>query len=206
MGAPRHAAHRQSSARPLEDDDLSGCPAAPWVLDGPIDGETFRIYAEKVLVPTLQPGDIVIMDNLGSHKGKAMRQLIRSAGPSFSSCPNTLLTSTRSNRSLPSLNICCADAPPAPLRPSPPDDRAHDRPGWPRHQPGGRRIVRMTTYSHLDFVPGCSCPLDPTCAINLAEEHRGETCFGAFQCPVGHRCVVPGCAPYLPTKTTPHLN
>ena len=53
---------------------------APWVLDGPIDGETFRIYVEKVLVPTLQPGEIVIMDNLGSHKGKAVRQLIRSAG------------------------------------------------------------------------------------------------------------------------------
>jgi transposase len=53
---------------------------APWVLDGPIDGETFRTYLEKVLVPTLKPGDIVIMDNLGSHKGKALRQLIRSAG------------------------------------------------------------------------------------------------------------------------------
>jgi transposase len=53
---------------------------APWLLDGPIDGETFRIYVEKVLVPALKPGDIVIMDNLGSHKGKAVRQLIRSAG------------------------------------------------------------------------------------------------------------------------------
>jgi transposase len=53
---------------------------APWVLDGPIDGESFRTYVEKVLVPTLQPGDIVIMDNLGSHKGKAVRELIRSAG------------------------------------------------------------------------------------------------------------------------------
>ncbi len=53
---------------------------APWLLDGPIDGETFRVYVEKVLVPTLKPGDIVIMDNLGSHRGKAVRQLIRSAG------------------------------------------------------------------------------------------------------------------------------
>jgi transposase len=50
---------------------------APWVLDGPIDSETFRIYVEKVLVPTLKPEDIVIMDNLGSHKCKAVRQLIR---------------------------------------------------------------------------------------------------------------------------------
>jgi len=52
---------------------------APWVLEGPIDGESFRTYVARVLVPTLKPGDIVIMDNLGSHKGKAVRQLIRSA-------------------------------------------------------------------------------------------------------------------------------
>jgi len=53
---------------------------APWLLDGPINGERFRTYVEKVLVPTLKPGDIVIMDNLGSHKGKAVRQAIRAAG------------------------------------------------------------------------------------------------------------------------------
>ena len=53
---------------------------APWLLDGPIDGESFQIYVEKVLVPTLRPGDIVIMDNLGSHKSKAVRRLIRAAG------------------------------------------------------------------------------------------------------------------------------
>jgi transposase len=53
---------------------------APWLLEGPIDGESFRTYIERVLVPTLREGDIVIMDNLGSHKGKAVRQLIRSAG------------------------------------------------------------------------------------------------------------------------------
>src|SRR5260370_34014771 len=53
---------------------------APWVLDGPIDGESFRTYFEKVLVPTLKPDDIVIIDNLGSHKGKVVRPLIRSAG------------------------------------------------------------------------------------------------------------------------------
>ena len=53
---------------------------APWLLEGPIDGESFRTYVEKVLLPTLREGDIVIMDNLGSHKGKAVRALIRSAG------------------------------------------------------------------------------------------------------------------------------
>ena len=53
---------------------------APWLLEGPIDGESFRIYVANVLVPTLRPDDIVIIDNLGSHKGKAVRQLIRAAG------------------------------------------------------------------------------------------------------------------------------
>jgi transposase len=53
---------------------------APWFIQGPIDGESFRLYVEKVLLPTLRPGDIVILDNLGSHKGKAVRQLIRSVG------------------------------------------------------------------------------------------------------------------------------
>ena len=53
---------------------------APWLIDGPINGERFRLYVEQVLVPTLNPGDIVIMDNLGSHKGKAVRRAIRDAG------------------------------------------------------------------------------------------------------------------------------
>lgn len=53
---------------------------APWLLDGPINGERFLTYVEKVLVPTLQPGDIVIMDNLGSHKGRAVRKAIRATG------------------------------------------------------------------------------------------------------------------------------
>jgi transposase len=53
---------------------------APCVLDGPINGQSFRAYVERFLVPTLKPGDIVIMDNLGSHKGIAIRKAIRAAG------------------------------------------------------------------------------------------------------------------------------
>ena len=53
---------------------------APCVIDGPINGESFLAYVEQVLVPTLKPGDIVIIDNLGSHKGKAVRRAIRAAG------------------------------------------------------------------------------------------------------------------------------
>ena len=53
---------------------------APGVFDGPIDGECFRAYVEQQLVPVLQPGDIVVMDNLGSHKSAPVRRMIKAAG------------------------------------------------------------------------------------------------------------------------------
>jgi transposase len=53
---------------------------APCVIDGPINGKSFLAYVEQLLVPTLKQGDVVIIDNLGSHKGKAVRKAIRTAG------------------------------------------------------------------------------------------------------------------------------
>jgi transposase len=53
---------------------------APCVFDGPINGECFRAYVEQQLVPALKPGDIVIMDNLGSHKSAVLRRMIQAAG------------------------------------------------------------------------------------------------------------------------------
>lgn len=53
---------------------------APCVFDGPINGERFRAYVEQALIPTLKPGDVVVMDNLGSHKGAAVRRALRRAG------------------------------------------------------------------------------------------------------------------------------
>jgi len=53
---------------------------APCVIDGPINGLTFQAYVEQILVPTLASGDIVIMDNLGSHKGQAVRDAIERVG------------------------------------------------------------------------------------------------------------------------------
>ncbi len=53
---------------------------APCVIDGPINGELFLAYVEQFLVPTLKPGDTVIIDNLGSHKSEAVRRAIEAAG------------------------------------------------------------------------------------------------------------------------------
>lgn len=58
----------------------SGAITAPCVFDGPINGESFLLYVQQILVPTLKPGDIVIMDNLGSHKADAIRKNIAAAG------------------------------------------------------------------------------------------------------------------------------
>jgi len=53
---------------------------APWLVDRPMNGETFRIYVEPLLAPTLGADDIVIMDNLGSHRSCAVRDILRRAG------------------------------------------------------------------------------------------------------------------------------
>ena len=53
---------------------------APFVLDGPINRDAFEAYVEQVLVPELSPGDVVVMDNLSSHKGPNVRALIENAG------------------------------------------------------------------------------------------------------------------------------
>jgi transposase len=53
---------------------------APCVIDGPINGDCFLAYVEQCLIPTLAPGDIVVMDNLGSHKRQSVRTAIRAAG------------------------------------------------------------------------------------------------------------------------------
>ena len=78
---------RASSPKRLS---VNGGPLLSWrrcvatgsprrVIDGPINGASFRAYVEQVLVPILAPDDIVVMDNLGSHKGRAIRAAIRAA-------------------------------------------------------------------------------------------------------------------------------
>ncbi len=61
---------------------------APLVLDGPIDGESFLAYVEQFLAPTLTPGQIVMMDNLSSHKVEGVREAIETKGASLRYLPS----------------------------------------------------------------------------------------------------------------------
>ena len=89
---------------------------APGVFDGPINGECFRAYVEQQLVPVLKPGDIVIMDNLGSHKAAVLRQIIQRAGARLCTCRLTHPISIRSSRPSPRSSIGCASPRNAPSK------------------------------------------------------------------------------------------
>ena len=89
------------------------------VFDGPITGELFLAYVEQFLVPTLKRNDIVVLDNLGSHKGKAVRNAIKAAGARLLFLPKYSPTSTRSSSSSPSSKPSSEKPRPEPLTPSP---------------------------------------------------------------------------------------
>jgi hypothetical protein len=84
---------------------------APFVLDGPINRLAFETYVERVLAPELQHGDVVVMDNLSSHKGQKVRERIEAAGASLLYLPPIVRTSIRSRTPLPSSKPCCAKPP-----------------------------------------------------------------------------------------------
>jgi transposase len=95
---------------------------APFVIDQAMNGTIFRCYIERCLVPTLAPGDIVIMDNLPAHKVAGIRHAIAAAGavllflppPACAGAGSTRPISIRSSRSSPSSKRCCAKRPRAP--------------------------------------------------------------------------------------------
>ena len=75
-GRPSHHWKTTTFVAALRNDRID----APCLFDGPINGERFRAYVEQELVPTLKSDDIVVLDNLGSHKSKAVRSAVRAAG------------------------------------------------------------------------------------------------------------------------------
>ena len=88
----RPAVGLQNALGPLENHHLIcglRCDGlvAPWVLDGPMNGDAFRVYIEKVLAPTLSAGDIVVMDNLPSHKVSGILEAIEAKGAVLSYLP-----------------------------------------------------------------------------------------------------------------------
>jgi transposase len=96
---------------------------APFVLDGPINRNAFETYVERVLVPELRKGDVVVMDNLSSHKGPKVRQLIETAGASPLYLPPYSPTLIRSRTPSPSSRRSCARPPSEPSTASgPPSD------------------------------------------------------------------------------------
>ncbi|QOZ11826.1 IS630 family transposase [Bradyrhizobium sp. CCBAU 51765] len=86
---------------------LSGM-VAPMVLDGPINGLAFQAYVDQVLVPELREGDVVVMDNLGSHKGAGVRAAIEATGASSFISRPTAPISIRSRTPSPNSKRCCA--------------------------------------------------------------------------------------------------
>ena len=121
-GAARPAADRQGAAPPLAHPDLPGrlapgCGHRACVFDGPINGRKFLAYVEQILAPVLKPGDIVVMDNLGSHKARRSAPRSAKPAPSCSSCRPIAPTSTPSSSSSPSSSTCYARPPNVPPRP-----------------------------------------------------------------------------------------
>jgi hypothetical protein len=106
-GRPRHSSPRGGSGR-----------SPRLVFDGPMDGPSFRAYVEQLVVPILRESDIVVMDNLPSHKVAGIREAIEAAGPSCATCPRTAQTSTPSNSSSLNSKPCCGRPPPEPSKPS----------------------------------------------------------------------------------------
>ena len=80
---------------------------APMVLDAPINGDWFEAYVTKVLTPELRPGDVVIMDNLSSHKRDAVRERIEAAGATLRFLPpyTEIFTDSKANSLYLSVNF-----------------------------------------------------------------------------------------------------
>ena len=107
---------------------------APFVLDRPINRVAFETYLEKVLVPELRAGDIVVMDNLSSHKGPRSAEGSRPPVPNSSSCRPTLPTSTPSKWPSPSSRRCSARPQSAPSRGCGMQSAASSKPSTPGMQ------------------------------------------------------------------------
>jgi hypothetical protein len=97
---------------------------APWVLDGPINRDAFETFVGRVLVQTLMPGDVVKMDNLSSHKGPRVREMIEVAGAELRYLPPYSPDFNPIENASPGSRLCCARRPSAPSTASGPSSAA----------------------------------------------------------------------------------
>jgi transposase len=136
---------------------------APWLLDGPIDGETFAIYVERVLCPTLHPGDIVVMDNLGSHEDGRGRRLIRATGAKLFLLPKYSPDLNPIEQLFAKLKHFLRRPPPVPTRPSVRQSAissAASQP-WMRHLLRELRLCSILTTSPSSCEISGRCPFGP---------------------------------------------
>jgi DDE superfamily endonuclease len=111
---------------------------APFVFDQPINGTSFTQWVEEQLCPTLGPGDIVILDNLSSHKKPAVRTAIRARGARLLFLPPDSPDLNPIEQVSPSSNTCCA---------KPPNERK---------RPPGSVSARYSMHSHPKNAPTTS--------------------------------------------------
>ena len=107
-------------------------PCAPWLFEGPMNGEMFLAWVEQGLAPTLRAGDLVILDNLATHKIRGVREALAAAAPGCCICRRIRRISIPSSRCGARSNKSCAATLPAPTnsssgRPEPPFNRFPSR-------------------------------------------------------------------------------
>jgi hypothetical protein len=162
LGAEGPAADRQSASWTLEDAHLRrgfalqshrSAACVRW----PNQRQSFAAYVKQALVPTLHPGDVVILDNLGAHKGVAIRTMVRKTGARLLFLPPTTLISTPSNRSSPSSNTSCEMPPSGPLRRPGKGSARSCRPSPLRNAPTTSKTQVMLPYEWRMLSPGNPC-------------------------------------------------
>ena len=121
---------------------------APWVLDAPINAEAFKTYVRAELIKTLKPNDIVVLDNLNSRKGKAVRAMVKAAGARLFFLPSYSPDLTRSSRPSQKSSTRCEKPWAEPSRPS-------KAPSPKLSTPSHRRNARTTWQMPDTSQPKC---------------------------------------------------
>ena len=111
----------------------------------------FTLCVENVLVPTLAKGDIVILDNLGNHRGRRRDAPYKPRAPISSSCPSIAQISILLGSSSPSLNSCCDGKNPVRSRPHGESSARDPRPCHPTRV---RKLLQVPRCFHINHASG----------------------------------------------------